>query len=823
MIMRAHLRSIAIATLLFGTPNLTLAATFQGPSQQPPSGNAPGVIWNVKNVSPAVQQDAEINIPGFKTNGVTRDVYVSSTKAFRVDTSSGMASYSMGNWGYGVGPQPLTYYLNGDLTLTDYGASPGQRGRVQASEFCFNPGSGPSDCISDWASAGGSGFVLKAGDTMTGRLQIQPTKSGAIGNFENLYSYLAPAANSSFGDLDGVDSVVVIPNTSGVGTNSRAVIGTMSVNGATASVTNAVGVGGTAAAGGTGGTVTNLYGGAFTSSPSTNGIVTRAQGVRGEYNSIADFTMVIDAAGVAARALNSAPTKLVSNLYGLDAYARGKASTRIAGINNLFESTQSTPANQFGIDSQVSQESGTPTALYGIRSQITRPGGSTAGVLTNAYGIYSTVSSAITATNRYGVYGDSSNGTGVYGIGSNGVQGSGSAYGVYGAGTGVGTGVYGTAANGIGVQGNGTSYGGYFTGSTYGVSGSATYAGATFTGTTYGMLVNGTGVGIDVNVPNGAGAQRGMHIHMPSKGDGVQIDNADRGIVITTVGLNGTGAQITSSDVGVSAMTQGTGVNNTAGVFQSGDNFSWLGVKNRAGIYAYANNATTPAAGEFANNNSKVVYLAGNSNAIEVKQGSTSEFYVNSSGEVHSRAGAYPGYYFHDRQNNANVIWAWYADGGAVAANSMARLFRSTSGGPGNDILRIDVNGNMSIGSGTTGCLKDIDGTILAGTCASDMSLKKNIREWNADALSVISNLSVKTYDWKDGGKNQIGLIAQDVQKVEPQLAQIGEDGKLMVHFEELPFYTIKAVQQLKSENDELKSKIETLEQRLNKLEQKLK
>lgn len=67
----------------------------------------------------------------------------------------------------------------------------------------------------------------------------------------------------------------------------------------------------------------------------------------------------------------------------------------------------------------------------------------------------------------------------------------------------------------------------------------------------------------------------------------------------------------------------------------------------------------------------------------------------------------------------------------------------------------------------------------------SDLRLKTNIAEL-VDALDIISKLQGKSYEWKNGtlieeesgGKRVIGLIAQEVQKVLPEVNFISSSFK---------------------------------------------
>lgn len=62
----------------------------------------------------------------------------------------------------------------------------------------------------------------------------------------------------------------------------------------------------------------------------------------------------------------------------------------------------------------------------------------------------------------------------------------------------------------------------------------------------------------------------------------------------------------------------------------------------------------------------------------------------------------------------------------------------------------------------------------------SDIRLKTNIADL-VDALEIVSKLQGKTYEWKDGvfadeagGRKVIGLIAQEVQKILPEVCKSG-------------------------------------------------
>lgn len=136
---------------------------------------------------------------------------------------------------------------------------------------------------------------------------------------------------------------------------------------------------------------------------------------------------------------------------------------------------------------------------------------------------------------------------------------------------------------------------------------------------------------------------------------------------------------------------------------------------------------------------------------------------------------------------------------------------------------RLDVDGIVRVGNigGTIGCIEDRDGTVIAGTCASDSRYKKNISSFGK-VLNNFAKLRPVTYFWradefadqKFGERQSFGLIAQEVEELFPDLVVTDEKGFKAINYSKLPLLTIQAVKELKAENDLLKEMID----RQNKL-----
>jgi hypothetical protein len=136
------------------------------------------------------------------------------------------------------------------------------------------------------------------------------------------------------------------------------------------------------------------------------------------------------------------------------------------------------------------------------------------------------------------------------------------------------------------------------------------------------------------------------------------------------------------------------------------------------------------------------------------------------------------------------------------------------------------INGNMTI----AGCLKDSNGRIIGGTCSSDERLKTDIHPTPllADRLG---KLVPKYYRWKSGPNSTeaLGLIAQEVQKVFPELVTVDTDGFFQVRYSDLTFYLIEgfreheaSLMEIAKENTELKARVIYLEQELTVIKKHL-
>jgi hypothetical protein len=127
------------------------------------------------------------------------------------------------------------------------------------------------------------------------------------------------------------------------------------------------------------------------------------------------------------------------------------------------------------------------------------------------------------------------------------------------------------------------------------------------------------------------------------------------------------------------------------------------------------------------------------------------------------------------------------------------------------------VNGNVGIGTTSPSYTLQVNGSI-AGTSAynntSDERLKKNIVEL-PDGLAIIEKLRGVSFNWRtpeerEVGKamnlpvqeNQVGFIAQEVEKVIPEAVHQGTDGLYTMQEANIMPAMVEAVKQLKRQNE---------------------
>ncbi len=131
---------------------------------------------------------------------------------------------------------------------------------------------------------------------------------------------------------------------------------------------------------------------------------------------------------------------------------------------------------------------------------------------------------------------------------------------------------------------------------------------------------------------------------------------------------------------------------------------------------------------------------------------------------------------------------------------------------------QLQVIGDIRVGTGSTGCVKDADGTVIAGSCSSDARLKRDVTPFS-NVLEKLIRLQPVHFYWRTeqfpekhfGSSQSFGLIAQEVERVMPELVGEDQHGYKVVRYAKLPLLMLQAIKDLKIENDELKKELSAM------------
>ena len=202
--------------------------------------------------------------------------------------------------------------------------------------------------------------------------------------------------------------------------------------------------------------------------------------------------------------------------------------------------------------------------------------------------------------------------------------------------------------------------------------------------------------------------------------------------------------------------------------------------------------------------------LAGNNNqgisAVAIGELAATSNQGNAAIAVGVRAG------YTSQHDNSIVLNATGSNLNSPAASSFTVQPVRRTQSSGNLLAYSDSTGEITYSNVTvtsTGNLT-VSGTMTATTIVetSSATLKENINPIT-DALGLIAQLQGVTYDRRDGSThNEAGLIAEEVNRVLPNLVSLDDQGQpIGVYYTKLTAYLIEAVKSLKAEIDQLKGK----------------
>lgn len=138
---------------------------------------------------------------------------------------------------------------------------------------------------------------------------------------------------------------------------------------------------------------------------------------------------------------------------------------------------------------------------------------------------------------------------------------------------------------------------------------------------------------------------------------------------------------------------------------------------------------------------------------------------------------------------------------------------------------RLDVNGIIrfsGLGSaGGTQLCRNASNQI--STCSSSIRYKSNVNNFGS-GLDLIRRLRPVSFNWKDGGMLDLGLVAEEVFKIEPLLTTLNDKGEIEgVKYDRIGVVAVNAIKeqqtQIEAQQKQISEQSETIKRQTEKIE----
>ncbi|HBK83764.1 MAG TPA: hypothetical protein DDZ41_09245, partial [Flavobacterium sp.] len=191
------------------------------------------------------------------------------------------------------------------------------------------------------------------------------------------------------------------------------------------------------------------------------------------------------------------------------------------------------------------------------------------------------------------------------------------------------------------------------------------------------------------------------------------------------------------------------------------------------------------------------------------------------------------------QSDNAGIVFSKAATGlsysfAGVDSSIPDHAFGISTPLAGMYVFNVLQNGNIGIGTNAPAYTLHVNGSV-AGTAAyvnlSDKRLKTNVQPIT-DALNKVMQLKGISFDWNQkadktlelDNKNHLGFLAQEVEKVLPQVVSTAQDAMQTksVAYSDIVPVLVEALKELKAENDMLKLQLQDQSNSMNSIKEKL-
>ena len=229
-----------------------------------------------------------------------------------------------------------------------------------------------------------------------------------------------------------------------------------------------------------------------------------------------------------------------------------------------------------------------------------------------------------------------------------------------------------------------------------------------------------------------------------------------------------------------------------------------------SGARAIAMGGYTTASGDFTTSMGRYTTASGN-RATAMGERTTASgiwstamgYYTTASGLVSTAMG----YYTTASDYSSTVIGQYNSSGSsATSANSFSTsapafvIGNGTASNAKSDAFKVMFNGDATVSNDLT-----VSGDVVI---SSDARLKSNIVSLGS-TLPKLLQIDGKSYEMK--GKQKIGVLAQEIQEVFPELVSEDDNEMLAVNYQGLVPVLINALKEQQQEIDELKEVVQKL------------
>ena len=123
--------------------------------------------------------------------------------------------------------------------------------------------------------------------------------------------------------------------------------------------------------------------------------------------------------------------------------------------------------------------------------------------------------------------------------------------------------------------------------------------------------------------------------------------------------------------------------------------------------------------------------------------------------------------------------------------------------------MTLDSSGNLLVGTTSGSDKVTVNGTVSATNfnTTSDATLKTNV-ETLTGSLDAVKSLRGVSFDWLENGNSEVGVIAQEVEAVLPDVVSTNDQGIKSVKYGNMVALLIEAMKEQQAQIDELKAKL---------------